>query len=216
MIASEMNTVAMSRCFGILLCGVVPVSADVPSPDTTSPNVYSFSSSVYYAEATDTNATINVDFSPGNRSWIGSVGFTTQDGTAVAGENYTTNSGTLWWSGPSLKSFPVALRPPNSGADKTVKLFLQKTESNCILTRVEATLIIRAEPPKLAIAPGAGTAIRLSWPAAYTNYVLETTTGGFNSGEWTAINNTPSLANGQCEMEVAADQPCRLFRLRRQ
>jgi hypothetical protein len=201
----------------LLLFSVLPVFADISIQDTTGPNEYYFSSGVYYVDANATNASVEVDFIPGNRSWIGSVAYQTTNDTAVAGQDYTAVSGTLSWSGPALRSISVPLHPSACPTNKAIHLSLIKTESNSIVSRSDATLIILAPPPTLSIGAGPNGTIRLSWPAAYTNYSVETITGSeMNSGQWTPASGAASFAGGQLVMDYAVDGPSRFFRLRKQ
>lgn len=207
---------AVSCCFGLLLCSVIPASAQFVPRFISGPNEYFFTSNTYTAEPGATNVAVTVGFHPGDPSWTGSVGFTTQDGSATAGSDYTAVSGTLWFSGPAWQTFNVPLHPSNSPEDKTVALSLFKTEANSIISTPSATLIIRGAPaPVLAINHCASDTIQLIWPAAYTNYVVETTAlqPGISQQQWTGMN-APIVSNGCCVVAFKMDQEKRFFRLR--
>jgi hypothetical protein len=191
------------------------MAADMSPKIITGPNTYYFTSTVYYAEATDTNATIAVGFYPGDPSWTGSVGFSTGDGTALSGQDYTTVSNTVWFSGQAPRTVNVAICPSRSPADKTVKLSLSKTRSDDIITTGAATLILRGAPcPTLAIALGASNTIRLSWPAAYTNYVVESSAADSSGPTQWSLMNSPSEANDQFVVIGNLGEQNHFFRLR--
>lgn len=211
-----MNGGAISCWFGVLVCTVISASADVSSQDITGPSAYYFTSEVYYSTATESAAAITVSFTPGNRGWTGSVAFETEEVTAVAGVDYTNVAGVLEFSGPAWQTFEVPLSPAPHDADKTVRLRLRQTEPDSLLTQAEAMLIIRAAPPALAMSPDANNTVRLSWPATYTNYVVQTTTvSGLATGEWSDISTAPQQADGQCVLEFDSGGEPRFFRLRR-
>jgi hypothetical protein len=105
-----MNSKATLWFAGLLL--VVSVNSSLGDPsqqDTTVPNRFEFSSAEYVIAENATNAVITVLFYPGNRSMTGSAGFRTEDGTAVAGEDYLHVEGILSFSGGAPRSFSVPI-----------------------------------------------------------------------------------------------------------
>ena len=82
---------------------------DVTQQDTTMPNRFEFTQAEYVVDENATNAVITVRFYPGNRAVAGSVAYTTEDVTAIAGEDYVGVSGNLWFSGwePRCLTVPV-------------------------------------------------------------------------------------------------------------
>ena len=210
----RMKSLVIVSC--MFLSSAWSASADITAQEITGPNEYFFSSSTYYVNASATNASVEVDFIPGNRSWSGSVGYQTKDGSAVAGADYTAVSGTISWSGPALKNFNVPLTPTNCSRDRTIRLSLS-IDTNSVSRCAEATLIIPAAPPVLSIAIGSNGVVRLSWPVAYTNYSVETIASAeLGSGQWSPAIGAASLAGDQCVIECAVDGPSRFFRLRKQ
>src|SRR5436309_7318054 len=94
------------------LFSAIIVPAATPSPKMiTGPNTYGFVSSTFYTPAGATKASITVVLQPGNPSYVGSVGYTTIDGTAVAGQDYTPVSGTLTFDSPAWQHFDIPLLP---------------------------------------------------------------------------------------------------------
>lgn len=211
-----MNGPHLGRGLTVILGSVVSLAAQIVPYDTTGPNDYYFSREVYYADPATATVTIDVGFIPGNRSWIGSVRFSTEDGTAQAGEDYTAVVGTLAWSQPALRSFVVPLQTAAAPVDKTITLRLHPIEPNCVLSRAEATLVVPSRPPTLVIASRSSNTIRLSWPAAYTNWVVETATGPAPDSEaWTNLPGSPVQTNGAWVLEWGADPQSHFFRLRK-
>jgi hypothetical protein len=212
-----MNRVSLSRWLTVLTGSVVPAFAQITPQDTTGPNIFYFPSETWFASVNATSVTVEVSFYPGNRSWSGSVNYRTEDGTAVAGTDYTPVAGTLTWSGPTVRSFVVPLQPSTSLVDRTLTVRLLATETNCVLTRDHATLVLPAVPPALSIASGQDRTVRLSWPTIYTNYMIETASGTTTDpGAWSSFTGSPALVNDEFVVEFVPDQPSRLFRLRKQ
>lgn len=164
--------------------------------DTTQPNEFYFTSDVYYVDEDATNAVIEVGFIPGNRSYSGSVDYRTADGTAVAGQDYSGTTNTLFFSGLApTKAFtiPIQLDALSEG-DETVQLSL--VNPNALITRSSATLVIRNKQPRPSLAfSKSNSAVTLSWPASYTNCVLQKATGVATN--WTNVPQQASVASGQ-------------------
>jgi hypothetical protein len=70
-------------CIPIILL-VASAQGQITPKDTEVPNRFEFTSAQYFASRSATNAVITVRFSPGSRSWGGSVNYATQNGTAIA------------------------------------------------------------------------------------------------------------------------------------
>lgn len=211
-----MNCAAIGRCLGVIICALPSMAADRSTQMITGPDTYFFMSSVYYAEPADTNATITLGFHPGNPSWTGSVGFSTGDGTAISNRDYTAVSSTVWFNGPAPKTVNVPVRPSRSPADRIVRLGLTKISSNSIITAGAATLVLRGAPyPTLAIISGTSNTIRLSWPAAYTNYVVESSASLQSAPKQWSPMNPPSQTNDEFVVEGKVGEQKRFFRLRR-
>ncbi len=192
-----------------------PAVADIVSRDTTSPNTFWFSSEVYYVEEGATNAVIAVEFSPGNRSWSGSVNFNTSDGTATAGQDYTQVSGTMNFSGPGAPVpqivIPIAKNSLRAG-DKTVQISL--SNPNALITRSNATLVIVAKPPALKIHPGGAGTVAVSWPSANSDFTLEKSSQPLG-GTWTEVSSPRNISNGDCSVSEQCSPTMVFYRLRK-
>lgn len=208
-----MRRTSLNCCLALLVSYALPFQAQITPLNTARPNEFYFPQNIYYAEATATSATIEVSFIPGNRSWSGIVGFSTEAGTAQEGVDYTAVEGTLSWDGPALRNIEIPLNPTPSPEERTIKLALHAVESNCVLSRPEATLVIPATPPTLNIAAGA-SGIQLSWPAAYVDYLVETATDSAPAN-WLPVPSAPTQTGDQWVVTFPPDHENRLFRLRR-
>jgi len=76
---------------------------------------------------------------------------------------------------------------------------------------VEIT-VLRLAPPQLAIAL-AGDQVQLSWPAIYTNYILERTTL-LAPASWESVTNAPVVVDDQQTVTVDVSPVSQFFRLR--
>lgn len=107
---------------------------------TTTPGQISFSSQVYKASAGAT-ATITLNRFGGNQGTV-SVSYRTQDGTAVAGRDYTASSGTLTWGDrdDNPKTFHVSISPQAGSGSLT--LVLANATGGAQISSDRATLTI--------------------------------------------------------------------------
>jgi hypothetical protein len=185
--------------------------------DTTSPNVFWFTSETYHVDEDGTNAIVTVEFSPGDRSWSGWVNYSVSNGTAIAGQDYTAVSGTLYFSGPGTP-IPRITIPVHKDAlvegSETVQLFLWNT--NAIITRSNATLIIddKVPAPQLVISPGANGTITLSWPSEFADFVLEKS-GSAVDASWSDVSSPRNLSNGVCNVTENCSGPPMFYRLKK-
>lgn len=211
------------RLMGTLLILLSALSAKAgeqspPLPqDTSTPNVFGFTSDVYYVDEDATNAVITVEFTPGNRAWSGSVNYRTTNGTAVSGEDYTETSGALYFSGPgtpvpviNIPIFKDSLRESN----ETVEVYL--SNPNAIITRSHATLIIldKNQNPVLKVTRAANGAILLSWPSNYEDFALEKSES-MAGPNWNPVTASKGISNGSYNvMETCTGLPA-FYRLKK-
>jgi hypothetical protein len=134
--------------------------------------VVQFSAPTYtvQAGASTVQATITVDRLGGSSGSVTVNYQTTSGGTAVAGTDYNSASGTLFWNDgdTSSKQFTVTiLSDPNAGGDKTVNLALGQPSAGTVLG-VQGTAVLTIQEPApvetvqlesatYAVAKGAGT-----------------------------------------------------------
>ena len=117
------------------------------------PNRFVFSQSEYVVAEDATKAIITILFFPGNRGMSGSVAYTTENGTAIAGEDFIHTEGSLYFPGPAPLSFSVpVIWDELDEADQTVQLHLGGVEPATAILRI--TNVRRALPQR----PERGTA----------------------------------------------------------
>jgi len=156
--------------------------ADPRQQDTTVPNRFEFSQAEYVVSENATNAVITVIFHPGNRSVTGAAGYSTEDGTAIAGKDYVHVEGGLSFNGWAPRSFsvPIIWDDVDEG-DKTVVLHLGGGAS-------QSTAILRISnvppPPRPQPEPGPARPARNRRPPIVTLTVAERATieGGNGAG----------------------------------
>ncbi len=186
--------------------------------DYVSPNTFGFTSDVYYVDEDDTNATITVEFIPGDRSHSGSVAYSTTGGTAEAGEDYQPVSGTLVFSGPGtpIPTITVPFRKENlSGESKTVELSLHCT--NSVLTRSNCTLVLlkKSLTPSLRLAPGEQPGyLLLSWVSYHSDFVLEKSSNP-SGDHWEQVPTPPNVRDGFFWVSDAQTETPAFYRLRK-
>lgn len=120
-----------------------------------------FNSLGYSASETDAGATITVERFGDTSGSVG-VSYATSDGTATAGADYTTTSGTLSWAdgdaAPKSFSIPV-LQDTQAEGNETVNLALSAPTGGATLGTSAATLtILDDDPPSLQFASGSFSA----------------------------------------------------------
>ena len=118
----------------------------------------SFAASSFYANVTAADATIDVVLSWDAPAGTAAVNYATSDGTATAGTNYDSASGTLNFSpsgpGDYLQTFSVPIIDLSSGIGATVNLTLS-SPVNISLGTSTATLTIEG-PAVTGVSPAAG------------------------------------------------------------
>lgn len=205
------------RLFASLFAIPLLASAEPPvAQDTSVPNQFAFTCDTYFVDKSASNAVINVEFIPGNRSWSGSVDFYTSNGTAQAGTDYQPASGTLSFSGPGTPvpviDVPILNNPAHT-TNVTVELFL--SNSNAIISRSHATLVIvdKSDDPPLHIEPHPD-GVTVSWPAIYENFTLEKS-ASFLGGDWGAVATQPVVNDNHCVVYDYYTETPAFYRLRK-
>lgn len=202
---------------GILLLVARQTNAVPPvAEDTTSPNTFWFTSDIYYVDEDATNAVVTVEFSPGDRSWSGSVNYSMSNGTAMAGEDFISGSGTLSFSGPGpARQIVIPIIRDNLGeSNETVQLFLSNPNANLVRSNATLVIIDKNQTPKLQITSGANQTIMLSWPSNYTDFVLEKNSQ-FSGDNWCAVSSTQKVAAGFCCVTEPCSTAPAFYRLRK-
>jgi hypothetical protein len=190
---------------------------DVTQQDTTMPNRFEFTQAEYVVAEDATNAVITVRFYPGNRAVAGSVAYTTEDGTAIAGEDYVGVSGNLWFSGwePRCLTVPV-IWDDSEESDQTVRLRLLGSETTLVGPQATATLRITnvRPPPRLQIAASSDGLPTVSWPDDGEAWILEKCSNPL-AGDWTPVTDVAANASGRLYVTDTRFSPVVFYRLRK-
>lgn len=197
-------------CGGILLT-VLSSQAQVLY-DTTVPNQFEFARTDIYVSQGATQAIVTVRFYPGNRSFSGSVGYSTRDGTAVANRDYVPVSGMLSFSGKTELTFTVPLLNPKNIEPKTIGLVLSYSQP---VYPTNATVHIHMPPPpNLEIQRVDDTRVVLLWD----NDGSETWVEKWEPGSsWTRLYPQAIYSSGgRLNVIDGAPSATSLYRLRRE
>jgi len=130
-----------------------PSTATLTIEDDDPVPTVAFSSAVYNVNEGDGSAPVTVTLSVASGFPV-TVSYTTQDGTATAGSDYTATSGTLVFApGETSKSFPVAVTDDTlDEGDETVVLHLSSPHNSTLgaLAAASLTLVDNDPPPTVA------------------------------------------------------------------
>ena len=217
-----MNTVLLDKAWllSLLLASAcLPAFGQANPKLITGPGQFTFATGGFYCSRGATNALVTVDFTPGDPSWYGRVDYATQEGTAIAGQDYTPVSGTLIFNGTSRQSFAVPIQMNSTSVEqKTITLVLSTNanDSRVILTPYPlAVLHINfPPPPALQIAPGPNQMVAISWLDDGTSPVLEKL-DRITGTNWTAVTSWPTSSNGKLTALDTQSGSMALYRLRR-
>lgn len=190
----------------------------------TSGSIVAFVSSAYSVNETEGSVTIAVTRNGGNSSGC-SVNYATCNGTAQAGTDYTSSSGTLSWSAGDAAAKTITISIANRGANnsKTFKVTLSDTLGGALGCASETTVTIQRSGPDikingedgpLNIAAGQAAVITLSMePGALAGYPVDWWVLAQTAGGWYYLNAsmqwTPLTDFGHMQPVIQ----CGLFRL---
>lgn len=207
---------SLEVCAALLFALVLPAAGQkFVIKDTTSPNQFYLGSDEYVVSEDATNVAIKVYFIPGNRSFSGGASFTTSDGTAIAGEDYTASSGYLAFNGIPERTINIPINLDNiEEGEETFLLTLSSPGST--VTRSNAVIrIVNAKPrPALNIKPVGDGKLDISWADDGTNLVLETSSNPMGTN-WVTVTTQRAVANGKCCVTHLPEGPFAFYRLRK-
>ena len=145
------------------------------------PGTLAFSESTYSVDETGVNAIITVTRTGGSDGAV-SVNYTTSDGTATAGTDYTTASGVLDFAdGETSKTFAIPIiDDPSVEGNETVNLSLSNPTGGASLGTDSATLTIVDNDP-------AGTPFNIEFDYRFDS------TGFFDNAARTALEATADI-----------------------
>ncbi|MGH8525351.1 MAG: Calx-beta domain-containing protein [Gammaproteobacteria bacterium] len=201
------------------LLGLAAASAlgDVTQQDTVVPNRFEFTQAEYVVAEDASHAVIWVRFRPGHRGISGQVAYRTEDGTALADEDYAPVAGSLYFSGWANRSFNVPIVWDSlDESDQTVNLRLLPGWKTEVGPQATATVrITNVRPPlKLALVAAADGTLTLSWPDDGVARLLEKCDTPFG-GNWTVITNAPTSAAGRLSVTDVGSAGATFYRLRK-
>jgi len=195
---------------------ITTTSATAVYTATFVPLDVAFSNTTFTVDEGEAEATIAVTLNTASTSTI-DVNYTTADGTASQGLDYTAASGTLTFApGETSKTFTVAIADDQlDEPDETISLSLSLSGRGATITASSATLTILDNDPAPTIAlpeavavpenAGAGTInVALSAPSAQTVTVdYATAPGTATEGQdYTATNGTLTFAPGETSKTI--------------
>lgn len=156
------------------------------------------SSSTYSVNENAGPVTVTVNRTGGLASGVG-VNYATSNGTAMAGSDYTSTSGTLTFNGgETSKTFTVTiLDDAVYEGNETFAVNLSGATGASLGSPATATVtIVDNETPPLGISKQ-GTSMIFSWPTSATGFTLQSTTNLGTAAVWGAVSPSPVVVNGQ-------------------
>ena len=203
----------------LLLLLVVSANGQVSPQIIVDPDQFTFTSASYFSTSGATNALVTVQFFPGTPCWCGQINYTSQDGTAVAGKDYTQVSGTLAFDGNSTRSISIPIKPNTTDQqEKTITLVLNVSpgDANAIITpRHQAILYLNVPPPpSLQITRTPNKTLAISWADDGTGPYLERLQD-VSVGKWTAVGTWRTSSNGWMTVVDTSSMGSAFYRLKR-
>ncbi|MDH5517697.1 MAG: S8 family serine peptidase [Gammaproteobacteria bacterium] len=174
-------------------------AATLTITDNDEPGSLSFSAATYTVSESGTSATITVSRTGGADNAI-AVNYATTNGTAIAGSDYTSASGTLNWANADSadKTFTVAIT--DDGAyelDETIALSLSGATNGASLGTSSATLTITANDAVPGTLTLSNTAYSIAENAGTATITVSRTGGsdGTASVDYTTANGTATAGS---------------------
>lgn len=205
------------RLCALLVLLAASVHGDVTQQDTVGPNRFEFTQAEYVVAEDAGHAVIWVRFNPGHRGISGAVAYRTEDGTAIADEDYLPVAASLSFSGWANRSFNVPIVWDSlDESDQTVHLRLLPGWKTEVGPQATATLrITNVRPPlKLALAAAGDGTLTISWPDDGVARLLEKCDTPFG-GNWTVVTNAPAAAAGRLSVTETQSSRATFYRLRK-
>ncbi len=164
---------------------------ELPAPPTSNPGTLALTSTSYSVAENVGSIAVTVTRSGGTTGAV-SVAYATSSGTASAGSDYTTTTGTLNWAdGDSAsKSFTVPiLNDLAHETDKTVTLTLSNATGSAALGTATATLTILDDDPAFTLAVSTGGTSITGMTGSAWNITLSAS-GGTGPYAWSVAGGT--------------------------
>ena len=186
-----------------------------PCVAVSGPGSFRFSASRYSVPENAGSILITVVRTNGSAGVV-SVGYTTRDGTATAGADYVTTSGTLTFAeGETAMTFSVPILDDTlSDGNESVILLLNNPTDGAALTEpaVAVLTLLDDEPlPVLKITPAASQIV-LSWPTNAPGFVLHAT-DAMSPPAWSALTYSVVVEGDQNTVAFPAAGGSKYYRL---
>lgn len=179
-------------------------AATVTINEAGAPGLLQFSTAAYTVSENGGAATITVDRVGGSNGAV-SVSYATSNGTATAGADYTTASGTLNWADgdTASKTFTVPILDDNlAEGDETVNVTLTSPTNGATLGTAAAVLTITDfEPGTISVAGGAAISVN---EAAGTVTITLTRTNAANGSVSVAYSTSPGTATSPADFTATS------------
>ena len=178
--------------------------------------VLQFNSATYAIAENGGAATITVTRTGGSLGTV-SVPFSTSNGSATSGSDFTPTNGVLTFNnGQTSRSFTVpVINDLANEDDETVLLQLAIPTGTTLGNPPASVLTLQDDdlPPQLSIqlAPGA---VVLLWPTQAANFQLESSLI-LSVSTWSPVTNSPGTMGNQFALTNLSNETNRFFRLRR-
>lgn len=163
----------------------------LPAPPANNPGTLALNNTTYSIAENGSSATITVTRT-GGTSGVVSVNYATAAGTATAGSDYTSATGTLSWADGDSANKTFTIPIINDGArepDETATITLSNTTGSATLGTATATLTITNDDPVFTlIASGGGTSIAGTSGTSFSTTL--SASGGTGPYTWTLVSGT--------------------------
>jgi hypothetical protein len=185
------------------------VSAQIKAQGYDTPSYVQFTAPHYEVSDTETNAVVTI-VRTGDFRKTASVDYSTREGTAEDNVDFKPCGGAIVFAaGESFRTVTIPVIRSDAPVSKSFQVDLAQGDFNTIVTTPTAEVEIKPQPPALTIAPSGG-ALLVSWPDSASSFVLEAQI----DGQWSAVFDAPTRANGTWSVAVQPTSALVFFRLR--
>ena len=163
----------------------------LPAPPANNPGTLAFSAASYSIAESGGSASITLTRSGGTTGAV-SVSYATSNGTAIAGSDYTTTTGTLNWADGDSASKTFAIPILNDLAhepDETVTIALSNATGSATLGTASATLTIIDDDPAFTLTVSTGGTSIIGTSGTALNATLSAS-GGTGAYAWIVASGT--------------------------
>lgn len=161
-------------------------------------------------------AAFTVSLSATNAQTI-SVAYTSTNGTATAGSDYTALAGSLiFLPGETIKPVTITIKGDTLAEPNETFFVNLSNPTNAILTQASGRATILNDDNLSLLITRTSTQVTLSWSTNSAGYVLTTTPALEPTGQWQILTNPVTVSNGFNTVNDAVTNAMRLYRLQAQ